>query len=330
MVAFWVWTRARRVLIGLVLALAAVVLAACGSSSSGSASATSASNSGASSSGGGVTIKASQFTWTAAELTDDVLAAIAKSHPGLGVNKFTTTTLDPAPAWAGAQRGDINLLTEVDWPNQQPLAQKAADKVPIVSTTYTGAVQGWFVPAYVVGSGGPAAGLRSITQLNKYKGVFGGKLYDGDPGWQSTKENVMRLKGYGVDYQDVASGETAMLAQLRRAYSLHQPILLYLWQPLWVFARYKLVQLSEPKPYSPACFTTGNGGCAMPAFSAKIAAAKSLQKQAPKFWAMLTHVRIPLPDMQEMLAKVNAGQSASAVAEQWVASHSAQINSWIS
>ena len=203
---------------------AAVLVGACGSSGSNDSSPSSGSGSSGGGAAGGVTVKASEFTWTAAELTDDILGTIVKAHPQLGVSQFSTTTLDPAPAWAGAERGDINLLTEVDWPNQQPLYQKAASEVTLASTTYTGAKQGWFVPSYVVAPGGPAAGLTSVTQLNKYKDVFGGKLYDGDPGWQSTKENQMRLKGYGIDYQDVPSGGSAELAQLKRAYALHQPV----------------------------------------------------------------------------------------------------------
>jgi glycine betaine/proline transport system substrate-binding protein len=312
--------------LGALLAVAAsVAVAACGGSASGSSA-------GSSSASGrkGVTIHAAEFTWTAAEVTDDILAAIVKQHPQLGVGQFQTTTLDPAPAWAGAERGDINLLTEVEYPNQIPLYEQAKNKISIVSTTYTGATQGWFVPSYVVAPGGAAAGLKSVTQLNRYRSVFGGKLYDGDPGWVTTKENVMRLKGYHLDYEDVASGETAMLAQLHRAYSLHQPILIYLWHPLWVFAVYKLTQLSEPKPYAPSCFTSGDGACAMPAYSAHIAAAKQLRTQAPRFWAMLERFHIPVPEMEQMLAQVQKGTPAPAVANQWVAAHSSQIDSWIS
>jgi glycine betaine/proline transport system substrate-binding protein len=312
---------------GLLVAVS-VLIGGCGSSAShGSTAAPAASSS--SSSAANVTVKASEFTWTAATLTDDVLEVIVKGHPQLGVSQFTTTSLDPAPAWAGAERGDINLLTEVDWPNQQPLYQKAASNVKLVSTTYTGAKQGWFVPSYVVAPGGPAAGLTSVSQLNKYKSVFGGKLYDGDPGWQSTKENQMRLKGYGVDYQDVPSGGTAELAQLNRAYTLHQPILLYLYHPLWVFAKYKLTQLSEPKPYTPNCFTTGNGACSMPAFAAKIAIGNPLAQKDPRLVSALQRFRIPLPEMEEMMAQVNAGKSAMSVATQWVKAHSAQIASWV-
>jgi glycine betaine/proline transport system substrate-binding protein len=303
----------------------AAMLAACGSSSSGQSSA-----SASASAGGGITVKAAEFTWAAAEITDDVIAHVAKTHPQLGVAKLQTTTLDPAPGWAGAERGDLDLLTEVAWPNQQPLYAKAASEVKLVSTTYTGAVQGWFVPSYVVAPGGPAAGLTSVTQLNKYKSVFGDKLYDGDPGWLSTTMNIKRLKGYGIDYQDVASGGTAELAQLKRAYALHQPIVLYLYHPLWVFAKYKLTQLTEPRPYAASCFSSGSGDCAMPSYEARIAIRNDLEQKAPKFVAMLKRFEIPLSQMETMMAEVNAGQSATAVADGWAGAHSSLISSWTS
>src|SRR3712207_7072922 len=51
-----------------------------------------------------------------------------RSRPELGVANLQTTQLDPAAAWAGAQRGDIDLLTEVALPNQQELADGRSEE----------------------------------------------------------------------------------------------------------------------------------------------------------------------------------------------------------
>ncbi len=276
------------------------------------------------------TVQAAQFSWTAAGVTNAILAEIVKRHPELGVQEIETTQLDPAAAWTGARRGDVDLLTEVALPNQQPFADEAADEVDIVSETYGDANQGWFVPSYAVEPGGPAAGLTSVQQLNDFKDVFGGKLYDADPGYVTTEQNRARLKGYGIDFEHVVAGEAAELAQLQRSYTQKQPIVLYLYRPHSVFAQYDMTQLEEGRPYEEGCFTEGDGACAMPAYSANIAVSKELQEQAPRFTAVLREFRIPLGEMEEIQKAVDIdGQAVEAAAVAWVDEHADEVAAWV-
>jgi glycine betaine/proline transport system substrate-binding protein len=288
-------------------------------------------DSGAGSGGGdGITVQAAQFSWTAAGLTNGILSEIATDHPDLGVSSLTTTQLDPAAAWAGAARGDIDLLTEVALPNQQDLADSASDRVEIVSETYGDAAQGWFVPAYAVEPGGPLEGLTSVTQLNDYADELGGKFYDADPGYITTEQNAKRLQGYGVTLEHVVSSEAAELAQLENSYSREEPIVLYLYHPHAVFAQYEMVQLEEPTPYSDGCLTTGDGACAMPSYSANIAASTELRERAPAFVDLLTDLRISVEEMEAMQKQVDVdGEEVATVARQWVDGHADQIDQWI-
>jgi len=284
----------------------------------------------AGSAGDGITVQTAQFSWTAAGLTNSILSEIAADRPELGVSTLQTTQLDPAAAWAGAQRGDIDLLTEVALPNQQELADSAAEQVEIVSETYGDAAQGWFVPAYAVAPGGPLEGLTSVTQLNDYADQLGGKFYDADPGYITTEQNAKRLAGYGITLEHVVSSEAAELAQLENSYSRQEPIVLYLYHPHAVFAQYDMVQLEEPTPYSEGCLTTGDGACAMPSYSANIAASTELQEQAPAFADLLVDLRISVEEMEEMQKQVDVdGEDAAAVARQWVDEHADQIDGWV-
>jgi len=305
---------------------AAAVLALTATSCGGDAGSTAGSGSSGSA---GVTVDAAQFSWTAANLTNAILGEIATRKPELGVKGLKATQLDPAAAWTGARRGDIDLLTEVALPNQQKFADQAKSRVDVVSQTYGGAAQGWFVPKYAVQPGGPLAGLKSVTQLNDYAEQLGGKFYDADPGYVTTEQNTKRLKGYGVKLQHVVAGEAAELAQLKKAYTSKQPIVLYLYHPHAVFAQFDMVQLEEPTPYSDGCLTTGDGACAMPAYSAHIAASKDLQKEAPRFASLLKNLRIPLPEMEQMQKQVDVDkQDAATVAKQWVDKKSSEIDAW--
>ena len=280
--------------------------------------------------GDGITVQAAQFSWTAAGLTNSILSEIAADRPELGVSTLQTTQLDPAAAWAGAQRGDIDLLTEVALPNQQELADSAAEQVEIVSETYGDAAQGWFVPAYAVEPGGPLEGLTSVTQLNEYADQLGNKFYDADPGYITTEQNAKRLQGYGITLEHVVSSEAAELAQLGNSYSRQEPIVLYLYHPHAVFAQYEMVQLEEPTAYSEGCLTTGNGACAMPSYSANIAASTELQEQAPEFADLLVDLRISVEEMEEMQKQVDVdGEDVGTVARQWVDEHADQIDEWV-
>lgn len=305
--------------------LLATGASACGSSDSGSSGQTGA----AGKTTEGVTVKAAQFSWTAAGLTTAIVSEIAKRKPDLGVKQIDTTQLDPAAAWAGAQRGDVDLLTEVALPNQQTFADKAKAQVDVVSQTYGDASQGWFVPKYAVQPGGALEGLTAVTQLNQYSKQLGGQFYDADPGYVTTEQNTKRLKGYKIDLKHVVAGEAAEQAQLKRAYARKQPIVLYLYHPHAVFAQFDMVQLTEPTPYAEGCLTTGNGACAMPAYSAHVATSKKLATDAPKFASMLKQLKISLTDMEAMQKQVDIDKKdVATVAKTWVDGKTSEIDSW--
>jgi glycine betaine/proline transport system substrate-binding protein len=285
---------------------------------------------GGSSGADGLTVQAAEFSWTAAALTNAILSEIAADHPELGVASLETTELDPATAWAAAERGDVDLLTEVALPNHQELADRARNRVDIVSETYGDASQGWFVPAYAVRPGGPLEGLTSVTQLNDYADELGGRFYDADPGYITTEQNAKRLEGYGIRLEHVVSSEEAQLAQLEVSHRSGEPIVLYLYHPHEVFALYDMVQLREPRPYTEGCLTTGDGACAMPSYSANIAASKDLQEQAPRFVDLLRGLRISIEEMEDMLKRVDVDdEDVETVARRWIDDHGRQMREWV-
>ncbi|MCO1659599.1 glycine betaine ABC transporter substrate-binding protein [Pseudonocardia humida] len=279
---------------------------------------------------GGSTVRAAQFPWSAAKLTNAILAEVVATHPELGVSRIKTIQVGPATAWAGAQRGDVDMLSEVAMPNQEALAGKAAERIELVHETYGEAGQGWFVPTYALEPGQPLDGLRSVTQLNDYADALGGRLVDSDPSFITTEQNTKRLAGYGLDLEQVTSSEAAQLAELRRSYERREPILVYLYHPHWVFEEFDLTQLEEPDPYQPDCFTTGNGACAMPAYAAWTASSKELATTSPRFHALLGRFELPLPDIEVMLKAVDVdNEDIEEVARTYVAEHPELVRTWV-
>ena len=299
----------------LVTALLAVLLAASGCAAAGA---------------DGPTVRLAQFPWSAAKLTNAILGEVVAAHPELGVGRLKTIQVGPATAWAGAQRGDVDALTEVAMPNQSELAAKAEDRIELVHPTYSGAEQGWYVPSYAVEPGRPLAGLTGVTQLNDYADALGHRLVDSDPSFLTTEYNAKRLAGYRLDLQQVTSSEAAQIAELRRAYERRQPILVYLYRPHYIFEELALTKLTEPTPAREDCYTTGDGACAMPAYSAWTAASPELARTSPGFAAMLRRFELPLPDVEQMLQRVDVdNQDVEVVAREYVAAHPDRVRQWV-
>nr|WP_237453952.1 glycine betaine ABC transporter substrate-binding protein [Pseudonocardia sp. SID8383] len=278
----------------------------------------------------GPTVRLAQFPWSAAKLTNAILGEVVAAHPELGVGRLKTIQVGPATAWAGAQRGDVDALTEVAMPNQSELAAKAAERIELVHPTYEGAEQGWYVPSYAVEPGQPLAGLTSVTQLNDYADALGNRLVDSDPSFLTTEYNAKRLAGYRLDLEQVTSSEAAQIAELRRAYERRQPILVYLYRPHYIFEELALTKLTEPTPARDDCYTTGDGACAMPAYSAWTAASPELARTSPGFAAMLRRFELPLPDVEQMLQRVDVdNQDVEVVAREYVAAHPDRVRQWV-
>ena len=299
----------------LVTVLLAVLLAASGCASAGA---------------DGPTVRLAQFPWSAAKLTNAILGEVVSAHPELGVGRLKTIQVGPATAWAGAQRGDVDALTEVAMPNQSELAAKAEDRIELVHPTYSGAEQGWYVPSYAVEPGQPLAGLTGVTQLNDYADALGNRLVDSDPSFLTTEYNAKRLAGYRLDLEQVTSSEAAQIAELRRAYERRQPILVYLYRPHYIFEELALTKLTEPTPAREDCYTTGDGACAMPAYSAWTAASPELARTSPGFAAMLRRFELPLPDVEQMLQRVDVdNEDVEVVARDYVAAHPDRVRQWV-
>ena len=266
-----------------------------------------------------------------AEIEANILAAIVASRPALGVGRATLVGTDVTPAWIGLQRGDTDVLVEVDLPNQQLLLEKTAAVVETVAQIYGDAGEGFFVPRYVVeGAHAAAPGLKRVDQLGAYKAQFGGTFYDESPGWQTTKYNAKRLKAYSIDFTHLQLSDAALIAAVTRAAERDQPIVFFFSHPHWLFRRVELRKLEEPNPYHDGCFDGGDARCAIPSFSAWIGARKDLAARAPRFRAFLSHVRIPIDDIESMMLRISVEkQSIRDTASRWVDAHRADVDRWV-
>jgi glycine betaine/proline transport system substrate-binding protein len=276
------------------------------------------------------TLRIGEFAWSAARLTNAILEEIVARHPELGIERVERVEVTPDEGWFQLETGGLDVLTEVYLPNQQGFASKAKAETELVHRIYDGAVNAWFVPRYAVEPGGAAAGLRRVDQLDRYADALGGTLYDGEPGWVTTEQNADRIEGFGLDLAHETGSEEELVAELRRHYRQHRPILLYLWRPHWAHSAFDLVELEEPNPYSVDCFGEGKIACAMPTNDVWLAARKDLIERAPQLWKLLRSFEIPIADLEAMLFSVEGRNTPPGeAARDWVARNSATIERWL-
>ncbi|MDT8861304.1 hypothetical protein N0O92_13780 [Alkalihalobacillus sp. MEB130] len=90
---------------------------------------------------------------------------------------------------------------------------------------------------------------QSIEELLDAKEVFKGKVIGIEPGaglMRITREEA--IPGYGLnDWELVESSTPGMVAELEKAVSTKNPIVVTLWSPHWAFEEFNLRYLEDPK-----------------------------------------------------------------------------------
>lgn len=196
--------------------------------------------------------------WDSAAFHTAVAQFILTKGYGCKVDQIPGSTI---PLINGLARGDVHVLMEI-WSNNQPEAwtkAAAAGQVRENGTNFPDAVQGWFVPRYVVeGDRAVAPGLRSVADLARHKAAFRdpeepgkGRFYNCVAGWQCEVVNEKKLHAYGLTehFTNFRPGTGAALAAAAEsAVKRRQPILFYYWGPTWLLGKIggDVVMLEEP------------------------------------------------------------------------------------
>ncbi|WP_405610872.1 ABC transporter permease/substrate binding protein [Streptomyces sp. NBC_00076] len=163
-----------------------------------------------------------------------------------------TKQLEAGPLYTSLAAGQLDFQTDAWLPTTHAeYWKKYGAKLDDLGAWYDRTSLELTVPSYM-------KDVNSLADLKGKASEFGGKItgIESSAGMMGLLKSKV-LKEYGLDkeYRVVDSSTPAMLAQLKRAYSKKEPIVVTLWSPHWAYSDYDLKKLKDPK----GAWGTGDG-----------------------------------------------------------------------
>lgn len=170
---------------------------------------------------------------------------------------------------------------------------------------------GLVVPKYVYDQG-----IHSIADLNAHASMFNNQIMGITAGaGEMITLNKKVVPDYNLKLKVVQSSGAAMLSALKKAEKAKKPIVVTLWSPHWIFGKYQLKYLSDPKG------SFGSTGVE------QVEASKTWASQHPTFKKYMSNFKMTKDQLNALgLLCQKDGQVKGA--KEWIAKNQSLVNSW--
>ncbi|QGQ99673.1 ABC transporter permease subunit [Paenibacillus psychroresistens] len=139
-----------------------------------------------------------------------------------------------------------------------------------------------------------------------------------DPGSGLMKAAETALQSYDLtSWKLIEGSSTAMTIALDKAYKEGKPIIVTGWTPHWMFSKYELKYLADPKNVF--------GGDEEIHTIVRL----DLQADQPSAYQFLDNFEWKPADMEQVMVKIQEGQKPEEAASQWVEANPDKVNAWI-
>lgn len=245
--------------------------------------------------------------WDDSVATTNVAARIIEKKLGYPVQ------LVPVAAgvmWQGVARGDLDATLSAWLPvTQGAYWEQFKTKVVNLGPNFTEAKIGLIVPASVT--------AKSIEDLNAQKAAFEGRIVGIDAGAGVMRKTSEAIKSYGLSYTLMPSSGSAMTAELARSMNANKPVIVTGWAPHWMFAKWKLRFLEDPKKVFGDSEHVDN--VVNPGLDAK----------AKPVVAFLKKFQWKAGEIDSVMLAIQNGTKPDAAADAWIAAHADRVNAWL-
>lgn len=248
--------------------------------------------------------------WDCANASSHLAKAVLEDKLGYTVDLLPVTL---PILWTSLATGDADAMVTAWLPSShKEMFSKYKDNVEVLGKLTDGARLGLAVPDYVP--------LRSVEELKANASKFKGQIIGIDPGAgiMLLTENLM--KDYGIDNMELMEGSDAiMTSSLAEAIRNKEWIVVTAWSPHWLFGRWNMHYLEDPKGSlggEEAIYTVGR---------------KDLKKAHPDAHTFLTRFAFASPDQLQKLMAWNKEQGADPMknARRFMKEHPELVESWI-
>ena len=209
---------------------------------------------------------------------------------------------------ASMNNGDTDVYMDVWLPRTHGDKVARFKNIQSLGIDYKGAKMGLTVPEYV--------DINSIDELNQHKDQFEGRIVGIERGAGITQYTDSAIAAYGLDFTLMSSSTVAMAAELARAIDEHKWIVITGWQPHWLFGRYKLKFLEDPKK------VYGEEE------RLEVYARAGLENDYPEVYNFFKNVFFNKEQMADLLLKMNNSTNDEKTAKKWIEDHKAMVDSW--
>ena len=245
--------------------------------------------------------------WSDSVATTNVAAEVIRQKLGYDVKLQAVAT---GIMWQGVATGKLDAMMSAWLPvTHGDYWNKNKDNVVDYGPNFKDAKIGLIVPDYVK--------ANSLADL-KSDDSFKHKIVGIDAGSGVMLKTDQAIKDYDLSgYKLQASSGAAMTAELGRAYAKQQSIAVTGWVPHWMFAKWKLKFLEDPKGVYGAAETVNSIG------------SKELATKAPEVAAFLKKFQWQSKDeIGEVMLAIQEGAKPEAAAKDWVAKHPDRVAEW--
>ncbi|MGM8849078.1 glycine betaine ABC transporter substrate-binding protein [Salinicola sp. V024] len=253
------------------------------------------------------TIKLAYVEWASEVASTNVIRAVLEEQ-GYDVEM---NSLGAAVMWQAVGTGDADAIVAAWLPTTHgDYLKKVQDDVEDLGPNLEGTKLGLVVPEYT--------DIDSIDQLNDHADEFDGKIVGIDPGAGLMSQTEDAIDEYGIDkLQLQSSSGAAMTSALADAVKNHEDIVVTGWTPHWMFARWDLKYLDDPKKaYGDAEHIS-------------TVVHKGLKDEMPQAYAILDNFNWTPDQMGEvMLMNQKDGSDPYENAKKWVDEHPDVVAEW--
>ena len=159
-------------------------------------------------------------------------------------------------SWQGFESGEVDVIME-NWghPDLEKIYVDEKKVAMFAGDTGNVGIIGWYIPGWMVDE---YPDITDWNNLNKYADLFKtsesgdkGQFLGTDPSYVQYDEAL--ATNLGLNFTVIFTGsENATVEAIKQADAQKKPLLLYWWDPHWIHAQVKLVQIKLPA-YTAGC-----------------------------------------------------------------------------